>query len=63
MQVKLKINTEVSKSPFSHSHSEIDPLETQIAIAVFNQKSLSRAFLSLIVKYSLKAKNTLKSCT
>lgn len=63
MQLKLKINTEISRSPFSHSHSETDPLETQIAIAVFNQKSLSGAFLSLIVEYSLKAKNTLESCT
>lgn len=44
MQLKLKINTEVSKSPFSPSHSEIDPLEIQIAIAVFSQKSLLRAF-------------------
>lgn len=47
MQVKLKINTEVSKSPFSHSHPEIDPLEIQIAIAVFNQKSLLKAFFIL----------------
>jgi len=62
MHVKLKINIEVSKSPFSRSQSEIDPLEIQIAIAVFNQKSLLRVIFDPKL-YSLKIKNISKSYT